>query len=414
MAHNTSVIVPELGCFSIVAKPSVIQNNEIIPPVKTVELDSENTDDDSVFTRYIAEKENITIERAAEEVNKFYNHFFIQKLANNKQSIAFENFGTFSLNDSGNIRFDPVTDFFKDNYGLGHVQIAGDTAKPPPFETVPVVPVPQPAVPPAPVPIIPVESKPVQSPSESAQPVQETKDSSPKTDDGLFDTNNTTRYRENTERRRPVEEKREPPKPLKPSTVSKPLKPALKSQKPPKMKKSDNSNLWVLWVLLIAAGLGVAGYNLYPKINKSLTNKGRPVTIVEKPEAEPAYTGETDENTPNTEVAQTLDEATDKKNALNPAQQEVAKSPSTPSQPVAQSQGNVGSGRWVLIVGSFRIQSNAEKFAKSLQAEGINNEIIVARNQMYWVAVASFDNLAEAARQAEQMKSKREVWVGRR
>ena len=385
MEGNASVVVPDLGCFSIVTKPSVIQDNVVIPPVKTVKLDTENTEDNQVFTRYIAEKENITVEQAADEIHIFYIQFFIQKLAENRRPISFENLGTFSLNESGDINFEPDPNFFKDNYGLGHVHIAGDTTSPP----------------------------------KSTQPEQETKNTSPKTDDSLFNVGDTSRYRENKDRRQPVAEKVppvQPPKPaqpLRPPQPSKPFNPAKAAPYPnkqPKGKKTNNSNLWVLWVLLIAAGLGVAGYFLYPKIGKSL-NQGRPVAVVE-PKAEP--TVETGENTPNAEVAQSLNEATDKKNALNPAGSQQTETAKSSAASAAQSQIKVGSGKWVLIAGSFKIQSNAERFVKTLQAEGFNCEIIFAKNQLHWVTIASYDTLAEAARQAEQIKSKREVWVARR
>jgi len=474
---NPSVIVPDLGCFTVVDKPSVIQNNIVIPPVRTVELDSENSDDDHVFTRYIAEKENISVEQAVQEVDKFYDHFFMQKLAKIRRPITFENFGTFSLNDSGDIQFEPVVDFIKDNYGLGQAYISSDVTIPPPFEVAPVMPEPEPvAPPPAPEPFIPVEPEPVQPPpppepvqplpppepvqppSEPVQPIRETEAPSPKPDGSLFETSNNTRYRENKERRRPAAEaplvqptkshesskQSKPPKPPKPS---KPLKPIREPKPPkqPKAKKTGSSNSWVLWVLLIAAtlGLGVAGYFYYPEFNKFLT-KGRPVTFIAETsaeaEAEPEIAEATEENIPNAEVAQSLDEATDKRNALNPESNQqtpteasrtpstpstpstsstssttsTSSTPSTPSTPVPQTQGNAGSGQWVLVAGSFKVQSNAINFEKTLQAEGYSCEIILAKNQLYWVTIGSFDTMAEAQRQANQTTAKHEVWIAKR
>jgi len=195
--------------------------------------------------------------------------------------------------------------------------------------------------------------------------------------------------------------------------------------------------LWVLWVFLSAAGLGVAGYYLYPKINESFT-KGRPVTLIAEKETEPAYTVETDEDTPNNEIAQTLDEATDKKNALNPSgsqQTEVATSQqpsgqeSVSSTPVAepkqasvtQSQSNAGSGKFVVISGSFFTRSDAEKHGKKLQNDGFADayeiiDAIVEGNHRYRVSIANYDSLDEATQYANQMKSKLngEIWVTRR
>ena len=428
LAGNVSVVVPDLGCFSIVDKPSVIQNNIVIPPVKTIEFDAENSEDDHFFTRYVAEKENITVEQAIQEIYKFYEHYFIQKLPNSKQSIVFENFGEFSLNYSGDMQFMPVADLFKDHYGLDQVSISGHAAAPPPIEAAPVIP--EPAAPQAPEPIVP----PVQPSSELKEQEPKQEEAPPASGESLFGSGSSTRYRENTERRRPAVDvpptqpaPAQPAQPTKSSNTSntskpsKPMKPSTppKQPKQPQAKKTCSSNLWVLWVLLIAAGLGVAGYYFYPNINKYLT-KGKSQVIIAEPQAEPENTAVAEENTPNSEVSQSLDEATDRKNALNPAthQQTPSSSSSSSSTTAARSvtptQGSAGRGQWVMIAGSFKVQSNAEKFMRTLQAEGLNPEIIATKNQLYWVAVASFDNLSEAQRQAREMNSKREVWIARR
>jgi len=80
-------------------------------------------------------------------------------------------------------------------------------------------------------------------------------------------------------------------------------------------------------------------------------------------------------------------------------------------------QGNVGGGKYVLIISSLPSRSEAESFGKKLQAEGIAYEIIEAANQRYRISVASFDDRAEAQRQADQMKSRpycKDVWIASR
>jgi len=113
--YNTSVVVPELGCFSIMHKPSEIKDGVVIPPLKTVKFDSDKTEDDNVFTLYIAKKEDITHDQAIKEVKNFYNYFFLHKLALDGKPVALEKFGTFSI-DNGNICFEPIPNFFKDNF----------------------------------------------------------------------------------------------------------------------------------------------------------------------------------------------------------------------------------------------------------------------------------------------------------
>jgi cell division septation protein DedD len=436
MEYNTPVIVPELGCFTIVNKPSEIKDGIVIPPVKTVELDSENTRDDNVLTLYIAKKENISVEQVAKEIRDFYQHFFIRKLLLERK-ISFDGFGVFLLNEYG-IVFLPDANFFKDNYGLGDAYISGDTVQQPNFAAT--APEPAPYIPPV---------DPFVTPEPPLKPTQAIPEPGVKSEPGgsLFDTNDRTRFRENTERRRPATDK--PEKPVQPVRSAKtPPPPPKKRQK--QLKTGGSSNLWVLWFILAAGALGVGGYFAYPIVYPIVYPKFAAMfasndtvlhAIVVPPnnEAKPLYAGETEADTLNSEVALTLDDATDKKNALNPTgtappstsppQSKPATEPSTPkttepvtqktAEPVtvAQSQGNAGSGAYVLIIGSFTTYSAAEVYRKELQAAGINSEIVDAGSQRYRISVASFDNKAEAVRQANQMKSKphcEKIWVARR
>ena len=88
--------------------------------------------------------------------------------------------------------------------------------------------------------------------------------------------------------------------------------------------------------------------------------------------------------------------------------------PETKPNPEAQPQSNVGDGKYVLIVASLNTRSEAERYGKKLQEEGFAYEIIDAGNRRYRVSIGSFDTLAEAQRQANQVRSKHDVWVARR
>jgi cell division protein FtsN len=414
MEYNTSVIVPDLGCFTIVNKPSEIKDGIVIPPVKTVELDSENTKDDNVLTLYIAKKENISVEQAAKEVRNFYQRFFIHKLLLERK-ITFDEFGIFLLNEYG-IVFIPDANFFKDNYGLGDAYIPGDAAqRPQPDFTAAAPPItPRPTV------SEPVQSTPNQKPASVQEP-----DIEFEPEGSLFDAADRTRFRENTERRRPAAEK-----PVQPARPAKTTPPPKKRQG--QMKTDGQPNLKVLWIMLAAVALGVAGYFAYPIVYPMLTsiltsnNTTLTTTVHLDNEAKPLYADETEADTLNSKVALTLDDATDKKNALNPTgtvapsaspSQPKPASPKTESATFVQSQSSVGSGAYVLIIGSFTTYSAAEAYGKDLQAAGIDSEIVDAGSQRYRISVASFDNKAEAIRQANQMKSKpycENVWVARR
>ena len=420
--YNTSVVVPDLGRFSIIRKPSEIKDGVVVPPVKSIEFDSNKTDDDGVFTRYLAKKASITQEQAAEEVRMFYNKYFLQKLTINRQPISFDQLGTFSLH-AGNIVFEPVANFFKDNFGLGNAYISSEAKPQPP-------PIPPQVVAPKPEPVIP-KPEPVQPQTEtSSQPVQ------PKSDDsGLFNMNDA-RYRENTERRRQVpplpEQRQEPPVPpqqaRKKEIAKRPPKPQKKQKemKEKKEKTSNGSNRWVFWVILIAIVLGVGAYFGYPYIESRLPT-GIASLFAKKPiYVEPAETSIFADDdgfftdSINGETDQGLDDSTDKRNALNPNESPSASSPATTSssQPLQTQTASVPqskSGRWFVIIGSFGTQSAAETFGKKAQAEdGLNYEVIFSGNlQRYRVSAGRFDTEAEAKQLSSQIRAKYGNWVVR-
>ena len=501
MEYNLPVVVPDLGCFTIVSLPSEIQDGTVIPPHKTVKLDSENTYDDGVLKGYIARKANITVEQAGVWLRNFYNHNFLKKLPILK-TIVFEEFGAFSLNEFNDIVFTPDENFFKENYGLDYAYFSGneqtveDNLAPkqepivvpetPPIYTPETPPVFMPETPPIftpeTPPIFTQETPPVFTPEPEPTFVPEPEpmhmqpeQPQAQPEDGLFDMNDTSRFRENpTRKKRPTlfDKKEEPVKPSakhKPPPVTK----QTKQTKPTKLKtKTGSSNLWVLWILIAAAGLGVGGYYVYPILYPILFSPNTTViSLIDfDDEIEPEPADDADEDLLNAELAQTLDDATDIKVALNPeanqqtedvptsqpqTQTESTPTPSTPARTeptptrteptparteptpartepapartetsppanVTPSASNPGQGRYVLIAGSFETRTAAENFCKRLQAEGIAYEIITATvNGAQWnrVSVGGYDTLSEATRQANQMKTRplcKDVWVVRR
>ena len=409
MEYNIPVIVPELGCFTIVNKPSEVKDGVVVPPVKTVELDSENSTDDDVLTLYIAKKENITVGQSAEKIREFYNDLFIRKLSVDKK-VTIDEFGVFTLN-FGNIVFTPDANFFKDNYGLGDAFISEEAKQQPVVtpapEPIPILPKTEPATP---EPAVQLEP--------DVPPTPDTKGTQTSPDDNLFDTNDTTRFRENTERRRPAQERQRPAAQPNRSTKTAPPK-----SRQPQMKtgnfdlKQFGTIMFIVFVVLCIGGFG------YYYLNRSYNTTGTTIVGADR-EAKPLHTDEPEDDTPNPEVEQTLDDATDKKKALEPVStpQPVAQPKPAATQPKPEpvsipAQASTGRGRYVLVIGSFNSQSAAETYGRTLQSAGISYEIVDAGNQRFRISVASFDDKAEATRQANQMKSRpycENVWVARR
>jgi cell division protein FtsN len=183
-------------------------------------------------------------------------------------------------------------------------------------------------------------------------------------------------------------------------------------------KEKSGSKLWILLLLLFIA-IGVGGYFAYPKIAQLA--KKTDSNQVEMPVEEPEPIADAfDDEEP------TADDPTDISNALNPdvSQQTTTSTPQTQTQtttaPAATSQSfssSAGSGRYLVIVGSFTTNAAAERYAKRLQTQGLNCEVIDAGNQRFRVSAASYNTWAEAAQVIDEMKSRLnrdDVWVVRR
>jgi nucleoid DNA-binding protein len=430
LSDNETIVVPGLGRFTTVNKPSDINGNIVTPPVRTVEYDSSQDEDDGVLASYISTQTNISIEQVKAEMAAFYNNLKGKLAA--KKTIMLNNLGTLSVNATGDIVFEPESDLFivrQDSYGLGQVNLQGNTVK--------------------------TESEPVMS--NTGQPTEAaatTSDSSSTTATGsdsgsLFDTSNM-RVRENTERRRPAYQKQEPPvKPVHPTNKPQSIKRKPEKKKP--AKSGSGFPMWILLVLIIVAGLGVGGYYFYPTLSPYIDSTFSAIFGEKKTNNAQNESLTLAEDTPNQEVGQSLDEATEKKNALNPetdspqAEQPSVSTPpeSTPpvaqpvtqsqpestvaktestvakpdNRPATQSQGNFGQKRYLLIVGSFTTQTRAETFGSSLRNAGIEYEIIDFGNQRVRVAVAGYDDKTEAFNQANRFKTKphcEDVWVAKR
>ncbi len=399
LSENPSVVVPGLGRFTAVNKPSEIRDNEVIPPRRTVEYDSTFDEDDGVLTAYVAQRENIAPEQAKVEMTDFYNQLKY-KLAGRK-TIMLDMFGSLWVNDAGDIVFEPDANLFierEDSYGLGKVNLEGNLGSGT------------------------VTADSVASGSPAPDKTETFGETKPASDDaGLFASGNM-RVRENTERRRPAAERSEPPvKPVRPESITPPSKYGTK--KKTTSSSSGGFPVWILVVLLIAAGLGVGGYFLYPKLSSSAT-----VAQIEgEDETQPVIEEEQDPSDVNPEVAQTLDKSTEKKNALSPGGETSSAAAQPVTQPTKQVEtkpvnvshpaGSIGQGRYLLIVGSFTTHSRAEKFGQSLQNAGINYEIIDFGNERVRIAVAAYDDKTEAFNEANRFKSKplcENVWVLRR
>ena len=104
--------------------------------------------------------------------------------------------------------------------------------------------------------------------------------------------------------------------------------------------------------------------------------------------------------------------------SLNPqvAQTQVEPEPPPPvvaPPPVVEQSRARGDGRWVVIIGSFPTRARAEIYARQMEAEGLNCEIIDAGEQRFRVSAGRFTTFGQANQLAEELKPARDgqVWI---
>jgi hypothetical protein len=73
----------------------------------------------------------------------------------------------------------------------------------------------------------------------------------------------------------------------------------------------------------------------------------------------------------------------------------------------------LGSKKAYMIVGSFRIPQNADKYAEKIRAMGYTTEIVQARNGYHMVAASAYDNLRDGVREIPRFRSEvsERAWV---
>ena len=73
----------------------------------------------------------------------------------------------------------------------------------------------------------------------------------------------------------------------------------------------------------------------------------------------------------------------------------------------------VSSRRHFIIVGSFKEEANANKFAETMKNKGFDTPVTIPRNGMYLVGVESFPSLTQAMKRQEELlsKYKLESWI---
>jgi cell division protein FtsN len=122
--ENDFVILPEIGEFSTKYIPAkfVPELKKVESPSKVIVFNENNKSGGGLLIEYIAKKENISSVEAAEFVNNFVAE--MQNSLKSGRKVELDNVGVFSMNQSGQLVFDPDTsiNYLSDSVGMPPVR----------------------------------------------------------------------------------------------------------------------------------------------------------------------------------------------------------------------------------------------------------------------------------------------------
>ena len=103
LQKGDSICVNDLGTFSLHYVPASISGKVISAPHNIVTFDAHSGSGDYAFTDLVCFEKKCLITQASAEITQWVEE--LKQALNNNKSVAFEGFGTFSLNDKGKISF---------------------------------------------------------------------------------------------------------------------------------------------------------------------------------------------------------------------------------------------------------------------------------------------------------------------
>ncbi|MBR4786594.1 MAG: hypothetical protein IK013_01745, partial [Bacteroidales bacterium] len=110
LRKSESVCVNDLGTFTLHYVPASIQGKTILAPHNEITLDTHIEHDEYAFTNLVCFEKKCLITQANQDITQWVEE--LKRALENNKSVAFEHFGTFSLNDKGKISF--ICDYIPD------------------------------------------------------------------------------------------------------------------------------------------------------------------------------------------------------------------------------------------------------------------------------------------------------------
>lgn len=353
LLENETVIIPGFGAFISHYKPAEIhpENDEIIPPGKTLSFNQKIRNNDGLLVGYIAEKEGISHFDALKEIEKERENIIYQ--LDKGEKITFENIGVLARNPDNEIEFEPFEqeNLLLDSFGLEAISL---------------------------------------TPSEPE--VEEEKQEEPEVQEKIISEAEAENSEAETEEKEtaeseetPVEETEEEQESFKQPTafikdqlVFNEAEPAI----PHEEQKDKKKRGWVWFLLLFIPIIGV-GIFLYLHPN----NETPPIHITEEqPIAKNELTNEGEPAPADTAISDTAT------TALAAAGQTEGTSTDSANTTEATSV----QGIYYLVGGSFKQKENVDKFMNEFDAEGYTPFLLGKRGNFYIVAIGRYKTEDEA------------------
>lgn len=354
--HNNRVIVPNFGAFIVSreAGTTVLFNNFL-------------SFNDGLLINHVSQKEGIEIDEATEQVSDFVES--IKKELDEKGEYTLNKLGSFTKDQNGILRFtqDPdLTELLpeeeetpEEGSGPSLLDIDNESAK----ETT----------------------------EHEKEPPESAKAPEKKQEPGNESLLNLDEEEKETKKEEPKVSAPPVPPPTKPEAPTA----AAKEPKEP-VYEDRNRFVWPPWAIALIIIIPVALILLYLLVWRD-KDKAQ-VPIAEKVEVMDTIKNDlaTDSVALKKAEEERLQKKQEEKEAKKHAEAEKAKL-----------------RKHHIIVGSFKIQKNAEKLVTTLKAKGFENATSFSHNNLYMVSAASFESLLEARNAQEKVlqEQKLENWI---
>jgi nucleoid DNA-binding protein len=351
LSNNNRVIIPNYGAFLVRATSKGKDSNKLEDKLSDIYFSPFLKFNDELLERYIVKKEGITKDLAGEKIKLFIEE--VKNKLNSDSVYDIKNFGQFTMDKQGKVLFNPVS------VEKTNIEKESETPK---EETKKETKKSMAKTPKEPAKKAPAKTKTPKEP-EKELVIDVKPDSIPV-----------------KEEIKP--EIKEEVKPIVKTEVKQPIAPPKPEIKFTSKKKESSINKGLVWS--IAIGLPLAAIFIWALLNFDTVNK-----ILKKDAKQAQKIEKTAKTEPEKVVAEEV-------KAEPTAEDIIEQKVKTEQAKTATTQAASNVKKYYIIAGSFKKETYADSYLKSLQEKGFPAERLAERNGMYAVSYYSFTDKAQA------------------